>query len=137
MLVDGTSLHLLRELVENGRTSYSELGRRVGLSAPAVTERIRRLEEAGVIEGYHAEIALARVGRPVTAFIWLRVPAKNRDLFSAWVRRCTDILECHVVTGTDSHVLKVAVASQDALDLLVERLHGFGELTTEVIPSTR
>lgn len=127
ILVDKVSRDMLRELCQDGRMSYSELGRRVGLSAPAAAERVRRLEAVGVIEGYRAKLDLARVGRPVTAFIRLRVARKAEVAFMAFVRDCNDILECHLVTGADSHIVKVAVASNQMLDVLIDRIRAFND----------
>ena len=68
-LLDETGWHILQALQENARLSFSELGQRVGLSSPAVAERVRRMEDAGIIKGYHAEIDTAKVGYPITAII--------------------------------------------------------------------
>jgi Lrp/AsnC family leucine-responsive transcriptional regulator len=135
-LLDRVSQQLLRELDQNARTSYSELGRRVGLSAPAVAERVRRLEEAGVITGYRAELDLARIGRPIIAFIRLVSTPPVPASLAVLLRDAPEVLECHRVTGTESYVIKVATRSVARLEALLGRLRAFGETTTSVVLSS-
>ena len=134
--LDDVSWRLLEELQANARLSYSELGRRVGLTAPAVAERIRRLEEAGIIVGYHAELNLARLGLPLQVIIRLTAPEGKCALFAAAAQDFPEILECHRVTGTDSYVLRACLASVPHLEQLLNRLAQHGGTMTSVVLST-
>jgi Lrp/AsnC family leucine-responsive transcriptional regulator len=135
-LLDGVGWKLLALLQEDARRSYSELGRAVGLSAPAVAERVRRLEEAGVITGYHAAVNPQRVGLAILALIRLSGVADQAPLVSAAIAGTSEVLECHRVTGSDSYVLKVVAASIPHLEALIDRLLPFGEVTTSLVLST-
>ena len=134
-LLDETGWQLLHALQENARLSYSELGQRVGLSSPAVAERIRRMEDAGIITGYRVEINTARVGYPITAFIRMSVKGERCTRFSASAQEIPEILECYRVTGSDSLVMKVMVSSVEHLEALIDRLSIHGDLTTSIVLS--
>src|SRR5579885_1294675 len=87
-LLDATSLEILSALQEDARLSFSELGRRVGLSSPAVAERVHRLEEAGIITGYHAQVDTEKLGYALTAFIRIRTTSETCPIVSAWSANC-------------------------------------------------
>src|SRR5450759_4146377 len=110
-VLDGAGWQILRILQENARISYTELGRQVGLSAPAVAERERKLEEAGIISGYHASINPARVGYPVLAIIRIGATGATFNKCAEAVKAMHDVLEAHRITGSDSFYLKVMVPS--------------------------
>lgn len=135
--LDDLSWRLLDALQEDGRMSYAEIGRKLGLSPPAVAERMRRLEDLGVVTGYRPVIDRARLGRPITAFIRLRTPSENYPRIDAFARERPEVLECHHVTGEDSHVFKVACASIQHLDRMILRLAPFGPTTTTIVLSTQ
>lgn len=135
-LLDETSLKLLRTLQEDARISFRELGRRVGLSTPAVSERVRRLEEAGLITGYRAIVDATKLGWPIMAFIHLFTPARQYTRFLAMAQELPEILECHHVTGQAAFVLKVTVESVEKLETLIARLNPFGETSTLIVLST-
>jgi Lrp/AsnC family transcriptional regulator, leucine-responsive regulatory protein len=133
-LLDETGWRLLDELQENARLSYTELGQRVGLSLPAVTERIRRMEEAGIIAGYHAEVNMARVGLPVQAIIRLgNIGGQTCSGVVEEVSTIPEILECYRVIGSDSIVVKVAAASVDHLARVIDQLSVYGIATTSIV----
>lgn len=134
--LDRLSWQILRELQKDARLSYNELGKRVGLSAPSVAERVRKLEEAGVIVGYKAQIELAEVGLPLTAFIHLRCTLGKCLLNTARVEDYPEICEVHKVSGRHCTLLRVAAASVRHLDLLVDQLSNHGEAETEVVLSS-
>ena len=133
-LLDETGWRLLQELQENARLSYSELGQRIGLSSPAVADRIRRMEEAGIISGYHAEVDLSRVGLPVQAIIRLRAGAgQSCQRVASWASKVPEVIECYRVSGDDSVVVKVAAASVSHLENIMNQLSQYGFTSTSIV----
>jgi Lrp/AsnC family leucine-responsive transcriptional regulator len=135
-LLDEIGWHILEELQRNARLSFAEIGRRVGLSIPAVTERVHRMEEAGIITGYHAEIAPAKVGLPITAFIRMNITGDVSAKIISLINQMAEVEECHRGTGGDSFILKVRVASVTHLEEVIERLLPFGITTTSIVLSS-
>jgi Lrp/AsnC family leucine-responsive transcriptional regulator len=135
-LLDETGWRILQALQENARLSFSELGLRVGLSSPAVAERMHRLEDAGIIKGYHAEIDTTKVGYPITAIIRMQAQGERCTRFSASVQDIPEVLECYRLTGSDSLIMKVMVASVEHLESIIDRLSAHGQLTTSIVLST-
>ncbi|GAA0532739.1 Lrp/AsnC family transcriptional regulator [Paractinoplanes ferrugineus] len=133
---DATDWRLLAELQRDGRASYAELARAVSMSASAVTERVRRLEEAGVIAGYRAVVDPERVGLGVLAFVRLRYPTGNYRPFHALLDSTPEIIEAHHVTGEDCFVLKVLARSMRHLEEVTGRISGLGSVTTSVVYSS-
>lgn len=135
-LLDEIGWHILRELQENARLSFAELGRRVSLSIPAVTERVRRMEDAGIITGYHVSINPEKVGLPITAFIRMNIVGDTTPRLTALLKELPEISECHRGTGGDSFIMKVNVASVHHLERLIDRLLPFGTTTTSIVLSS-
>jgi Lrp/AsnC family leucine-responsive transcriptional regulator len=136
-LLDDTGWRLLLALQQNARLSYSELGQRVGLSSPAVAERIHRMEDAGIISGYHAEINVAKIGFPITAVIRMgSTPGERCTRSVPYVQEMPEVLECYRVTGSDALVMKVMAASVEHLEALIDQLSAHGPLTTSIVLST-
>jgi Lrp/AsnC family leucine-responsive transcriptional regulator len=135
-LMDHMDWALLGELQADARLSYSELSRRVHLSAPAVAERVRRLEEAGVLTGYHAHVDLAKAGREVVALIRMSCYGPRCVLRDPSVATWPEILEIHRVTGDTCSLLKVAATSIDAFEAVIDRLAGYGTPSSTMILST-
>ena len=136
--LDTTDWGLLEALQEDARLTFAELGRRVNLSPPAVAERVRRLEDAGIVRGYHAELDLAALGLPMQAMI--RITTSNAGDCTAYSTRLVsvpEVLEAQRVTGTDSYILRVAVRSMQHLEDLLNRLapHS-GDTITAMVLST-
>jgi Lrp/AsnC family leucine-responsive transcriptional regulator len=109
-LLDDIGWKILSELQQNARMPFAELGRIVGLSTPAVTERVHKMEEAGIIVGYRAHIDPARVGLPILAFVNVKVGGENLSRFMEVAGQHPEVLECHRVTGAESFLLNVAVS---------------------------
>src|SRR5207245_4011017 len=133
-LLDETGWHILEALQENARLSFSELGQRVGLSSPAVAERVRRMEDAGIIMGYRAEVNTAKIGYPITAIIRVsNSPGERCTRLTASTQEIPEVLECHRVTGSDSLIMKVMASSVEHLEALIDRLSEYGLLTTSIV----
>src|SRR5258708_720805 len=135
-LLDQIGWKLLQELQINGRLSYAELGRRVGLTTPAVVERVKRMEEAGIIVGYHADIDPMKVGMPITAFIRMSVVGDVFTRITTVVKNSPEVVECHRGTGADSFIMKVHVRSVEHLQGLIDRLTPFGTTSTSIVLSS-
>jgi Lrp/AsnC family leucine-responsive transcriptional regulator len=134
--MDARDWELLKLLQRDGRMSFAELGRRVKLTAPAVTERVRRMEDRGVIRGYRAQVDLAVIGRPLRVILRVQVPPKEYARFGKVVHALEVVEECHHVTGGEAFVLKAAVADVLALEKLIQKLSAFGPTVTSVVLST-
>jgi Lrp/AsnC family transcriptional regulator, leucine-responsive regulatory protein len=131
--LDATDWAILVELQRNGRIALTELGRRVSLSSSAATERVRRLEEAGVISGYRAVVALEKVGVSCLAVVRLKYAGSQHQLLRDLLEERLEILECLRITGEDCYLLKVAAASMAHLEQLVDELCQFGSTTTSLV----
>ncbi|MEV0459521.1 Lrp/AsnC family transcriptional regulator [Catellatospora methionotrophica] len=134
--MDDMDWALLRELQEDARLSFSELSRRVHLSPPAVAERVRRLEDSGVIVGYRAHVDLTAAGRPVVALIQMSCYGPNCVLRDPTVPEWPEVLEIHRITGDACSVLKVAATAMDAFESLIDRLAPHGRPSSTLILST-
>lgn len=134
--LDATDVQLLNALVADARTSTAELARRVGLSAPSVAERVRRMEEAGVIEGYAASISPEALGLPLAAWLRIRpVPGKLQRVAEV-VRSLPDIVECDRVTGEDCYIARAHVRSVGDLERLIDRIAPYATTNTSIIQSS-
>ncbi|MEV4630068.1 Lrp/AsnC family transcriptional regulator [Micromonospora sp. NPDC049523] len=134
--MDDMDWALLRELQADARLSFSELSRRVHLSPPAVAERVRRLEEAGVVTGYHAHVDLARAGRSVVALIRMSCYGPRCILRDPSVTGWPEVLEIHRITGDACSVLKVAAGSIDAFEQVIDRLAPYGQPSSTMVLSS-
>jgi Lrp/AsnC family leucine-responsive transcriptional regulator len=134
--LDAINLRLLAELHENPRLSMSELARRVGMSAPAVTERVQRLEASGVIVGYRMEVDPAALGMPVTALVRVRPGPGQLPKIAQAARDTPQVVECHRITGEDCFFLKVHAPSIPELEEILDQFLLFGQTTTSIVVST-
>jgi Lrp/AsnC family transcriptional regulator, leucine-responsive regulatory protein len=134
--LDATDWRILEALQHDGRASYAELARTVAMSASAVTERVRRLEETGVITGYTAVVDQDRIGLPILAMVRLRYPHGNYKPFHDLLDTTPEIREAHHVTGDDCFVMKVAARSMRHLEEITGRIAGLGTVTTSVVYSS-
>src|SRR5688572_23976378 len=135
-MIDEIDWKILKELQINARLTFAELGRRVGLTTPAVIERIRKLEDAGVITGYRVEIDTAKVGLPITAFIRMSITGVDYSHIIEVAGGSPEVLECHRGTGGDSFIMKVAVSSVEHLQEVIDRLTPYGITTTTIVLSS-
>lgn len=135
--LDEVDWSILSELQADARLSYSELSRRIHLSAPAVAERVRRLEESGVIAGYAARIDPAQAGQPLLAFLELRCKHGRCLLKTTDADDFPEIVEVHKLSGEHCTMLKVRSASLRHFEGLIERLGEHGEMRTHIVLSTQ
>jgi Lrp/AsnC family transcriptional regulator, leucine-responsive regulatory protein len=139
--MDAVDRQLIQALRENGRASYAELGRLVGLSGPSVTDRINRLETAGVITGYRATVDARSLGLGVTALIGIQLSdATDHEDVAGRLRGLSEVEDCWFIAGADSYMLKVRASDVDALETLIRRLsgtQGVSRTRTTVVLSTK
>jgi Lrp/AsnC family leucine-responsive transcriptional regulator len=134
--IDETNRRIIGELQRDGRLTMAELGRRVGLSAPAVTERLQRLEADGVIRAYHADVDPRALGLSLTAVIRVR-PAPGQLANVAELARETDeVVECNRVTGDDCYFMKAHVRDVEHLEEVIDRFVVLGQTTTSIVQSS-
>jgi Lrp/AsnC family transcriptional regulator, leucine-responsive regulatory protein len=133
LLADPVNLRLLQALHEDPRATMSALARRVGMSAPAVTERVQRLERAGVVAGYRMEVDPAALGLPVAAFVRVRPGPGQLEKVAELAARTPQVSECHRVTGDDCFLLKVHVAAVDELDQVLDQFLRYGQTNSSIV----
>jgi Lrp/AsnC family transcriptional regulator, leucine-responsive regulatory protein len=136
VLLDDTNLALLGELQSDARLSLAELGRRVGLSPPAVAERLQRLERDGVVRGYRAELDPAALGYGLSAVIRVRPAPRQLHKVADVARSAPEVVECHRITGEDCYLIKAHIRSMTHLEELLDELAPFGQTTTSIIQSS-
>jgi Lrp/AsnC family transcriptional regulator, leucine-responsive regulatory protein len=134
--LDELDWQILEELQQDARLSFSEIARRINLSQPTVAERVRRLEETGVITGYHACIDTSRIGLPVTAYIRLTVPTYAVSKVDEIIRGLGSIEECHRITGDDCLIIKAHAASVQTLEEVLKQLTQYGTTSTSIVLSS-
>lgn len=134
-LLDETNLRLLDELQRDARLSIAELGRRVGLSSPAVAERIKRLENERVIVGYHAEIDPRRLGYSFGVVIRIRPNPRQLADVAALARDTPEVIECHRVTGEDCYVMTAYVRDVEHLETVIDEFAAYGQTTSAIMQS--
>ena len=135
-LLDTVNRRLLQELNREPRITMSALARRVGMSAPAVSERIQRLERAGVITGYRVDISPAALGLPVTAFVRIRPTAGQLPKIAELARETPEISECHRISGEDCFLIKIHAAAIEDLEKTLDSFLAYGQTITSIVVST-
>ncbi|MFI5614571.1 Lrp/AsnC family transcriptional regulator [Amycolatopsis sp. NPDC051903] len=134
--LDATDWHLLDLLQADGRLTYSELGRRVSLSAPAVTERVRRLEQRGIITGYSAQVDATKLGLPIEAVVRVRVRSLDGPRFRSTILPLPEVTSADHITGDECWLLRVRCRTTGELETFVERAQRYGETTTSLVFSS-
>ncbi|SFW92394.1 Lrp/AsnC family transcriptional regulator [Amycolatopsis australiensis] len=134
--LDDVDWHLLELLQSDGRLTFSELGRRVSLSGSAVTERVRRLEERGVITGYAARVDTTKLGLPIEALVRARVRSLDTPRFRTAVLPLPQVIGADHVTGEECWILRVLCRDTAELEELVEKVQRYGETTTSLVLSS-
>ena len=133
---DDTNRRILEELQHDGRLSLAELGRRVGLSPPAVAERVQRLERDGVIVGYRAEVAPRALGYTLAAVLRMRPAPRQIPKVAELARATPEIVECHRITGEDCFFMKATVRDVEHLEHLIDQFVVYGQTTTSIVQSS-
>ena len=133
---DATDIALLRELQENARLSLAELGRRVGLSSPAVADRLERLEEAGVIVGYRTEVDPRALGFDLAVVLRIRPAPRELKKVAELAQRTPEIVECNRITGDDCYLMKAFVRDVDHMEEVIDRFAIYGQTTTSIVQSS-
>lgn len=136
LLADPINLALLKELSADPRVTTSELARRVGMSAPAVRERVQRLEESGVIAGYRTDLSPKALGYPITVIVRVRPMPGQLPKIVELARETPNVVECHRITGEDCFLMKVHLESLDSLDGVLDRFLVYGQTTTSIVQSS-
>jgi Lrp/AsnC family transcriptional regulator, leucine-responsive regulatory protein len=134
--IDDTNLRLLRELDHDARLSLAELGRRVGLSSPAVADRLERLEQEGVITGYRVEIDPRALGYALAVVLRIRPAPRELKQVAELADRTPEIVECHRITGDDCYLMKAHVRDVEHLEELIDRFAIYGQTTTSIVQSS-
>jgi Lrp/AsnC family leucine-responsive transcriptional regulator len=135
-IIDDYGRKLLHELQRDARASFADLGRKIGLSASATAERLRRMEEAGIIRGYTVEIDREALGLPILAIIRMTCDGPRYHPFLKFIKDLPEVRECHHVTGGDAFFLQVTAASIGELEKVIERLLPYGIPTTSIVFSS-
>jgi Lrp/AsnC family leucine-responsive transcriptional regulator len=135
-LFDTTNLRLLEELQADARTSVAELGRRVGLSSPAVAERLRRLEQEGVITAYRAEVDPRKLGYSLGVVIRIRPAPRQLAQVAELARQTEEVVECHRVTGDDCYVMFAHVRDVTHLEEVIDQFAAYGQTTSSIMQSS-
>ncbi len=133
--LDSINLRLLAELQADARLSHAELGRRVGLSSPAVAERLQRLEAEEVILGYHAEINPRALGLSLTAVIRVRPAPRQLRQIAEVAHATPEVVDCRRITGDDCYILTAHVRSVEHLEEVIDRFAVHGQTTTSIVQS--
>jgi Lrp/AsnC family transcriptional regulator, leucine-responsive regulatory protein len=134
--LDAANRRILEELQGDGRLSLAELGRRVGLSSPAVADRLSRLERDGVIAGYRVELNPRALGYALSAVIRIRPASRQIPKVAEIAQGAPEIVECHRITGDDCFIMRAHVRDVGHLEELIDRFTPFGSTTTSIVQSS-
>ena len=134
--LDAINLRLLEELQADARLTMAELGRRINLSPPAVAERVQRLERAGVITGYHAEVDPKAVGYPIQVVVRIRPSTRQLHKIPDLARETPEVVECSRITGEDCFFLRLHLRSMDDLEGILDRFVVYGQTTSSIVHSS-
>jgi Lrp/AsnC family leucine-responsive transcriptional regulator len=135
-VLDDTNLEILAHLQENPRLTMAELGRRVGMSSPAVTERVRRMEDTGIITGYRLGLDPVALGFPIAAYIRIRPSPGQLPKVAELAAQIPAVVECHRVTGEDCFIIKIHVPTMNYLEKILDRFLLYGTTTTSIVQSS-
>ena len=135
MKIDSLNWNILNYLQQNARMSNAEIGRRVGISSPAVNERIKKMEDAGIINGYLTIVSPAEIGYQLKAIITLRAFMGKLRPFLEKVKSYDEVLNCYRITGNENFVMEVVLKDQKHLETFIDQLITYGETKTQIVLS--
>lgn len=132
-MLDDLDVTILKKLQENGRTKRNELADAIGLSIPSLSERLKKLEDNGVIEGYYTKVNRHSFGLDIMAFVSVIMDSsKNYEKFTEHVKKTAEILECHSILGEGSHILKIVAKGTKDLELLLSKIQSWPGVTRTI-----
>lgn len=134
-MIDNLNWNILKHLQANARMSNSEIGRRVGISSPAVSERIKKMEDAGIIESYFTEVSSLEAGYQLKAIINLRAFMGKLKPFMEKVKTYDEVINCYRITGNENFVMEVVLKNQKHLEAFIDQLIVYGETKTQIVLS--
>ncbi|WP_289024085.1 Lrp/AsnC family transcriptional regulator [uncultured Salegentibacter sp.] len=135
MQIDELNWAILTRLQENARYSFAEIGREIGLSSPAVAERVKKMEDAGIIKGYKTEISYNKTGHQLKAVITLRAFMGRLKPFLEKVKEFPEVINCYRITGNENIIMEVILRDQSHLEELIDKLITYGETKTHIVLS--
>lgn len=134
-MLDQLNWAILEELQKNARASFSEIGRKVGLSSPAVAERVKKMEDSGVINSYKVNISHQKTGYQLRAVITLRAFTGRLKAFLETVKTYKEVINCYRITGNENIIMEVILKDQVHLEKLIDQLITYGETRTHIVLS--
>ncbi len=135
-VMDSYNRKILYELQKNARISYTDLGKKIGLSGPAVKERVYKMEESGIIKGYTTRLDLSKLGFSLFAIINFKMNPGNIHRFIVKLKNMPEVIECNRITGGDNMIIKVALKETQELERIINYFIEFGVPTTSIVLST-
>ena len=135
MQIDSINWAILESLQKNARESFSEIGRKVGLSSPAVAERVKKMEDAGVILSYHTKVSAHKTGYQLRAVITLKAFTGRLKAFLENVKSFKEVINCYRITGNENIIMEVVLHDQLHLERLIDKLITYGETRTHIVLS--
>lgn len=135
MIVDAINAKILKCLQQNARRSNAEIGRQVGISSPAVSERIKKMEDIGIIEGYKTIVSPFEIGYQLKAIITLRAFMGKLKPFLEKVKTYDEVINCYRITGDENIVMEVVLKNQKHLETFIDQLISYGESKTQIVLS--
>ena len=136
MIIDALNTKILKCLQQNARLSNAEIGRQVGISSPAVSERIKKMEDIGVIEGYKTIVSPFEIGYQLKAIITLRAFMGKLKPFLEKVKTYDEVINCYRITGDENIVMEVVLKNQKHLETFIDQLISYGESKTQIVLSS-
>ncbi len=133
--MDKLNWAILEELQRNARISFSEIGRKIGLTSPAVAERVRKMEDSGIINSYNVHLAHQKVGYQLRAIITLRAFTGRLKAFLETVKTYKEVINCYRITGNENIIMEVVLKDQVHLEKLIDKLITYGETRTHIVLS--